>query len=112
MQYVCILSPYFLELQPVTDFMVSATERSALVGASPPNVTDGLVISYSVSYHIVGSGDVTMLNYSTDDTLLNVTIQPLLPFTNHVFSVRACTIIGCSPASNNLMVMTLEDGKL
>ena len=92
--------------------MVTTTERSAFVRASPPNVTDGLVISYIMSYQAVGMSNVVMMNFTADDTLLNVTIQPLLPFTNYVFSVRACTIIGCSPVSANVMVMTLEDGNV
>jgi len=92
--------------------MITTTERSVLVRASPPNVTDGLVISYSLSYQIVELNELIFMNYSTDDTLLDVTIQPLQPFTNYVFSVQACTIIGCSPVSSNVMVMTLEDGKL
>jgi len=104
------ISIIFPDLLPVTDFSVITTARSAQVSASPPNVTDGLVTSYMVSYGIVGSSVMTV-NFSTEFTLLSVTIQPLLPFTNYVFVVRACTIIGCSPVSDSITVMTLEDGK-
>ena len=95
--------------EAVTDFMVETTERSALLLASPPDVTNGIVIYYLISYQLVGSVNVTMMNFTTTDMSLNTTLMSLLPFTNYTFSVRPCTIAGCGPASNNI-TSTLEDG--
>ena len=97
---------------PVTQFVVVATRNSALVTATPPSITNGVVIGYIVSYQLVGSGDVLMVNFTTNDTLLNDEVQSLLPFTNYLFSVRACCDVRCSPNSNNVTLLTLEDGEL
>ena len=91
--------------------MVETTERSALLEASPPDVTNGIVIYYLISYQLVGSVNVMMMNLTTTDMSLNSTLTSLLPFTNYTFSVRPCTIAGCGPASNNLTAPTLQDGK-
>jgi len=91
--------------------MVNTTRDTAFFTASPPNITNGVVTSYSVSYQVVGSGDVMMVNFSSSDTLLNDEVQSLLPFTNYMFSVRACCDVRCTPDSDNITQMTLEDGK-
>jgi len=89
--------------------MVETTERSALLLASPPVVTNGIVIYYLISYQLVGSVNVIVMNFTTTDMSLNATLTSLLPFTNYTFSVRPCTIAGCGPASINTR-STLEDG--
>jgi len=103
---------HFPELIPVTQFMVVATRNSALVTATPPHITNGVIIGYIVSYEVVGSGDVMMANFTTNNTLLNDEVQSLQPFTNYMFSVRACCDVRCTPHSDNVTQMTLEDGKL
>jgi len=101
---------YSLVPEAVTDFMVVTTERSTLLLANPPDVTNGIVIYYLISYQLVGSLNVMMMNFTTTDMSLNTTITSLLPFTNYTFSVRPCTIAGCGPASNRATTSTLEDG--
>ena len=95
---------------PVTQFMVVTTSNSAFVTASAPNITDVEVIGYIVSYQIVGSGDVKTIYFTTEDTLLNDEIQLLLPLTEYAFSVRACCDLQCTPDSDSIIRMTLEDG--
>jgi len=95
--------------EAVADFMVETTERSALLLANPPDVTNGIVIYYLISYQLVGSVNVITMNFTTTDMSLNTTLTSLLPFTNYTFSVRPCTIAGCGPASINTR-STLEDG--
>lgn len=97
---------------PVTQFQVTTTRNSALITATPPNITNGIVIGYIVSYQVVGSSDLMMMNFTTNTTLLNDEIQLLLPFTNYSFSVRACCDVRCTPQSENITTMTLEDGKV
>ncbi|XP_065917797.1 latrophilin-like protein LAT-2 isoform X3 [Dysidea avara] len=98
------------DLMPVTEFMVVTTRNSAFVMASPPpNITNVEVVGYIVSYQIVGSNDVKTIYFTTEDTLLNDEIQSLLPFTNYTFSVRACCDGQCTPDSDSITQMTLED---
>ena len=92
--------------------MVTTAEQSAILMASPPPVTNGIIISYIISYHVDGSTDVMTVNSTTNNMFLNHTVMSLMPFTNYVFTVRACTIAGCGPASENVTAMTLEDGEL
>ena len=101
----------FPDLIPITQFMVATTRNSALVTATPLNITNGVVIGYTVSYQVVGSGDVMMVNFTTNDTLLNDEVRSLVPFTNYMFSVRACCDVRCTPDSDDITQMTLEDGK-
>ena len=97
--------------EAVIDFTVETTERSALLLANPPDVTNGIVIYFQVSYDIVGSGNDMEMNFSvTNNMQLNDQIRNLLPFTQYTFSVKACTITGCGPPSVNIMRSTLEDG--
>jgi len=92
--------------------MVTTAERSALLMASPPPVRNGIIISYIISYHVDGSTGVVTINSTTNNMFLNHAVMPLMPFTNYVFTVRACTIAGCGPASENVTALTLEDGEL
>lgn len=64
-----------------------------------------------VSYNVNGSIDTETLNFTTTNQNLRGTVTSLLPFTNYVFSVRACTSVGCGPAANDT-ARTLEDGEL
>ena len=92
---------------------VSPKERSASLTASPPPVTNGIIISYNVSYNVNGSTYIMIMIITPEpNQYLSGTIESLLPFTYYVFSVRACTEIGCGPSSDNEIVMTLEDGAL
>jgi len=65
-----------------------------------------------VSYQIVGSGDVKTTYFPTEDTFLNNEIQSLMPLTNYAFSVRACCDVQCTPDSDTVTQMTLQDGML
>ena len=91
--------------------MVETTERSALLRASTPDVPNGIVIYYQVLYDIVRSSNTMRMNFSTTNNMrLNDELRNLLPFTQYTFSVRACTIAGCGPASVDMFRTTLEDG--
>ena len=92
--------------------MVTTAERSALLVASPPPVSNGIIILYIVSYNVNGSTNILTVNFTAVNQQLNSTVGSLLPFTNYVFTVRACTTAGCGPASDNVTAMTLEDGKM
>ena len=92
--------------------MVTPAARSALLMASPPSISNGIIILYLVSYNVNGSTNVMTTNFTTDNQHLNDTVEPLLPFTDYVFTVRACTTAGCGPVSDNVTAMTLEDGKM
>ena len=92
--------------------MVITAERSALLEASPPPVTDGIIIVYITSYYVNGSSDVMTINLTAVNQHLNATVGSLLPFTYYVFSVRACTSARCGPPSGEVIEMTLEDGKI
>ena len=92
--------------------MVTAAERSALLEASPPPVSNGIIINYVVSYYVNGSANMMTMNFTAVNQYLNSTVGSLLPFTNYIFTVRACTTVGCGPTSENITAMTLEDGKL
>ena len=92
--------------------MVTTAERSALLEASPPPVSNGIIINYIVSYNVNGSTNTVTINFTTVNQQLNSTVGSLLPFTNYVFTVTACTIAGCGPPSESVTVMTLEDCKL
>ena len=95
----------------ISDLMVIPAERSAQLTASPPNITNGIITSYNVSYRVNGSSNVKVENFTTNNQFLSDTVQPLLPFTTYVFSVSACTVAGCGPSTSETS-MTLEDGEL
>jgi len=93
--------------------MVTPAARSVVLTADPPPVSNGIIIIYIVSYNVDGSTNITAMNFTADNQQrLNGTLEMLLPFTNYVFSVRACTTVGCSNSSENITEMTLEDGKM
>ena len=96
----------------VSDLMVTTAERSALLMASQPPMSNGIIMLYIVSYNVNGSTNIMTMNFTTDYQRLNGTVGSLLPFTNYVFTVRACTAAGCGPPSVNVTEMTLEDGKM
>ena len=99
--------------EEVEDLDVTPNERSVSLTASPPPVTNGIIINYNVSYNVNGSTDIMIMNITAEPNQhLSGTIESLLPFTYYVFSVRACTNVGCGPSSENEIVMTLEDGAL
>ena len=97
----------------VINLTVTPAERSVLLMGNPPPVSNGNVIIYIVSYNVNGSTNIMTINFTADDQqrLMN-TLGSLLPFTNYVFSVRACTTVRCSNSSDNVTAMTLEDGKI
>ena len=97
--------------EAVTDLRVTTAARSATLMASQPPVTNGIIVSYIVSYHANGSTDIRTMNFTAINQFLNGTVTSLLPFTTYVFSVRACTSVACSQSSNNVTEMTLEDGE-
>ena len=112
MTFIWILLCHIVS-EAVEDLSVSPNKRSASLTASPPPVTNGIIISYDVSYNVNGSTNITTLNITAEaNQHLSGTIESLLPFTYYVFSVRACTEVGCGPSSENELVMTLEDGAL
>ena len=88
-----------------------AAERSALLEASPPPVSNGIIISYVVLYNVNGSANMMTMSFNAVNQNLSSTVGSLLPFTNYIFTVRACTIAGCGPSSDSVTAMTLEDGK-
>ena len=98
--------------EAVIDLTVTTAERSALLVASPPSVSNGIIILYIVSYNVNGSTNIMTRNFTTINQHLNDSVESLLPFTNYVFTVRACTTAGCGPASDNVTAITLEDGKI
>ena len=90
---------------------MTTAARSAMLMASQPPVTNGTIVSYTVSYHVNGSTDIRTMNFTAINQFLDGTVTSLLPFTTYVFSVRACTSVACSQSSNNVTEMTLEDGE-
>ena len=106
--FACIV-PCTTVSEAVTDLMVNTTERSATLTATPPPVTNGIIVSYMVSYNVSGSTVIETINATNQD--LMGTVESLLPFTTYVFSVRACTSVGCGPSAN-ATATTLEDGEL
>ena len=110
-QYACTFILYIAP-EAVLDLMVTTAERSALLEASPPPVSNGIIISYTVLYNVNGSANMMTINFTAVNQQLNNTVGSLLPFTNYVFTVRACTIAGCGPPSDSVTATTLEDCKL
>ena len=94
------------------DLRVTTAEQSALLEASPPPISNGIIIIYTVSYNVNGSTNMITINFTAVNQQLNSTVGSLLPFTNYVFRVRACTIAGCGLPSESVIAMTLEDCKL
>ena len=110
--FICII-PCATVLEAVIDLMVTPSERSALLEASPPPVSNGIIISYNVSYNEIGM-DIMMMSFTaTMNQHLRATIEPLSPFTTYIFSVAACNSVGCGPFSMPpVTTATLEDGEL
>lgn len=92
--------------------MVTTAEQSALLVASPPPVSNGIIVTYIVLYNVNGSTNIMRITFNAVNQQLNSTVGSLLPFTNYVFTVIACTFAGCGPSSDSVTAMTLEDCKL
>ena len=111
--HLCVYLYIYDTVSVVNDLVVTPAKRSVLLMASPPPVSNGIIIIYIVSYNVNGSTNIMTMNFTADNQqrLLD-TLGPLLPFTNYVFSVRACTTLECSNSSDNVTAVTLEDGKI
>ena len=110
--FTCIISCTTVS-EAVIDLTVIPNKRSASLEATPPPVTNGIIISYNVSYNVNGSMDIMVMEFNaTMSQDLRATVEPLLPFTTYVFSVAACTSVGCGPFSVPEIITTLEDGEL
>ena len=108
--FICIIACTTVS-EAVTDLMVITTERSAILTATRPPVTNGIIVSYMVSHKVNGTTVTKTINFtSTNQNLMGI-VGSLLPFTTYFFSVRACTSVGCGPSAN-ATATTLEDGEL
>ena len=74
---------------------------------SPPEITNGIIISYSVN--VTAGPDIVSANAMTSAPSYLAT--NLTPFTNYTFRVAAMTSAGIG-MSAELIVVTAQDGKM
>jgi len=80
--------------------------RSLLIEWQVPEITNGPITSYTVNYTPVNSGRRSE-NFTNATSLVIATLQP---FTNYSVAVQACTDAGCGPFSDEIFVLTQQEG--
>ena len=71
---------------------------------------NGIIITYEVLYEPLDSYNGQLEGQSMNVTSLSTVLTGLEEFTEYNISVRAYTIVGPGPYSDNIMVNTFQDG--
>jgi len=95
-----ITAPGILDPPIVTSFAA----RAADLTWSAPGQPNGIIRNYNIY-----TNDSLVLGLFPNTT--TATVTKLSPYTLYVFSVEACTVVGCSRSAYSNPLFTLEDGK-
>ena len=90
---------------PMSLIIVNITDTTASLSWMPPEMPNGIITQYQVQYSKSdSSSDFNSSNNS--NTNLTYTVTELLSNTEYVFRVRAFTIVGHGPSSNEVIRYT------
>ena len=80
--------------------VISITDATMTLSWMPPEMPNGIITQYQMEYRSVNSSDFISLNIS--NSILTYTVTGLTSNTEYVFRVRAFTVVGHGPPSNEV----------
>ena len=101
-----IFFPIAVPSQPLNVTASPNALRSLLIEWQVPEITNGPITSYTVTYMLMNLG--TRFENSTSGTSLVITT--LQPFANYTVAVQACTDAGCGLFSEEIVALTQQEG--
>ena len=92
---------------------VSTTIISVTWDMVPPIDQNGIITMYEVMYQPLETfnGNISTQTINVSGTEMSVFQIELQEFVNYTISVRAYTSVGAGPYSDEVTVLTLQDGK-
>ena len=93
---------------------VSSTIISVTWDMVPPIDQNGIITMYEVMYQPLETfnGNISTQTMNVSGTEMSVALMELQEFVNYTIFVRAYTSVGAGPYSDEIIVMTPQDGKL
>ena len=112
--FLCLLYISVPSLPPskVTAHNTSSTSLQMTWGEVPKGFIHGILRGYRVFHRRTDDEESYYLNSTTEPTELKLHITGLKKFTEYSVKVLAFTMKGDGEVSNNISVMTDEDGKI
>ena len=109
----------FHEIEPaarpdnVRVMVVSSTIINVTWDIVPPIDQNGIITMYEVMYQPLETfnGNINTQTMNVSGTEMSVILMELQEFVNYTISVRAHTSVGAGPYSDEVTVLTLQDGK-
>ena len=90
---------------------VSSTSIYVTWDIVPPIDQNGIITMYEVMYQPLETFNGNISTNTINLTNMSVLLTDLQEFVNYTISVRAYTSVGAGPYSDEVTVLTLEDGK-
>ena len=84
--------------------VISNTDATMTLSWTPPEMSNGIITQYQMDYRSCNSSDFISLN--TINANLIYTVTGLTSDTEYVFRVRAFTVVGHGPPSNEVKSYT------
>ena len=82
--------------------VLNVTDTTMSLSWTPPQMTNGIIIHYQVQYRRSDSSSSTFTSLNTTNAILTYTVTGLTSDTDYVFRVRAFTVVGHGPSSNEI----------
>jgi len=97
----------------VTAMTSSSTSIDVMWGEVDPIDQNGIITSYEVQYIPLNDfgGQISSNSTFVDESVLFVSLEDLQENVDYNVTVRAFTSEGAGPASDNITVLTLQDGQ-
>ena len=106
--YLFSLHPLPVPSAPLDITRVNSSSSSIYISWKPPSTSNGVLISYTVTYTRLDTNVILDLTTLPDVTSVDLTM--LLAFVIYRITVRAATSVGSGPDSEPLTVRTEQGG--
>ena len=80
--------------------VIHVTDAIVILSWIPPEIPNGIITQYQMEYSNGNSNDFISLNIT--NSILTYTVTGLTSNTEYVFRVRAFTVVGHGPPSNEV----------
>ena len=92
--------------------VLSSTEIMVTWDMVPPIDQNGIITVYEIRYEPLETfgGQIESVTVNVTAPVMAVTLSELQEFVNYTISVRAFTSVGEGPYSNDIAIMTLQEG--
>ena len=84
--------------------VISNTDATVTLSWMPPEMPRGIITQYQMEYRSCNNSDFISLNIT--NSILTYTVTGLTSNTEYVFRVRAFTVVGHGPPSNEVTRFT------